>query len=176
MSKFLIHQSNRYKAYIILPKGWLGKHEPNNSWTSKIINWRLKIPNGTSYTDHIFGPNKMYMNIEITSLKEAGPELSLEDSEKWFEGFAYRQNLFDESTSKINVLSKDHFTATYWRINHSGAQYIKKYCLYIDEQEYLTTAILADILRGEDKPNHVLLSYKETIYDTIVKSFNLEMK
>lgn len=118
----------------------------------------------------------MFINIIVTPLKPDEPEPSIEDAEEYFDGLAYRQNLFGESTGRIEVLSKEHFTATYYRTNPAGALLIKKYCLYMDRLEYLITAGLANISRGEGRPDEAELRKKENIYDNIVKSFALEKK
>ena len=118
----------------------------------------------------------MFINISVTPMKQDEPEPSIETASEYFDGLAYRQNLFEESTSRIEILSKDHFTATYYRTNPTGAQLIKKYCLYIERLEYLITAVLANVSRGEGRPDETGVSKKEDIYDNIVKSFVLEKK
>ena len=132
--------------------------------------------NDTSLLKSIIGPDQMFINIVVTALKQDEPEPSIEFTSEYFDGLAYRQNLLDESTSTIKVLSKDHFTATYYRTTPAGAQLIKKYCLYIERLEYLITVILANISRGEGRPDETKVNEKENIYDSIVKSLVLEKK
>jgi len=176
MKKYFVCQTDIYKSYIFLPEDWSGVMRNISSWTLNIGGVFSKAENDTSLTKSIIGPNQMFINIVVTPLKQDEPEPSIEDTNEYFDGLAYRQNLFDESTSRIKVLSKDHFTAKYYRTNPAGIQLIKKYCLYIKRLEYLITAILAYVSRGEGRPDDVEVSKKEYIYDNIVKSFVLEKK
>jgi hypothetical protein len=176
MKKYFICQTDVYKSYIFLPDDWSGIFRRIFSWIIDIVTIFQKPQNDTSLVKSIIGPNQMFINIIVTPLKQDEPEPSIESTSEYFDGLAYRQNLFDESTSTIKVLSKDHFTATYYRATPAGAQLIKKYCLYIERLEYLITAILANISRGEGRPDQNTVSEKEIIYDGIVKSFVLEKK
>lgn len=132
--------------------------------------------NDASLIKSIIGPDQMFINIVVTPLKQAEPEPSIDFTSEYFDGLAYRQHLFEEATSTIKVLSKDHFTAKYYRTTPAGAQLIKKYCLYIERLEYLITAVLANMSRGEGKPDETKVSERENIYDSIVKSLVLEKK
>lgn len=176
MEKYFICQTDGYKAYIFLPDNWTGIFKRIFSWAINIVTIFQKPQNDVSITKSIFGPDQMFINIIVTPLKQGEPEPSIESTSKYFDGFAYRQNLFDESTGTIRVLSKDQFTATYYRATPAGAQLIKKYCLYVERLEYLITAILANISHGEGRPDQTKVSEKEIIYDRIVKSFVLERK
>jgi len=118
----------------------------------------------------------MFINIIVTPLRQEEAEPSIDETREYFDGFAYRQNLFEESTSTIEVLSKDHFTATYYRTNPEGAQFIKKYCLNIERMEYLITAVLANASKNEGRPDEAKANEKERIYDNIVQSLYLEAK
>ena len=118
----------------------------------------------------------MFMNIVVTPLRPEETKPSIEQTYDYFEEFAYRQNLFEASTGKIQVLSTKHFTARYYRTNSAGAQLIKKYCLYIDSIEYIITAVLANVSRNEGRPDEEEVGKKETIYDGIVQSLFLETK
>ena len=176
MKKYFICQTDVYKSYIFLPDNWSGIFRRMFSWIIDIVTILQNPQNDASLTKSIVGPNQMFINIIVTPLKQDEPEPPIESTSQYFDGLAYRQNLFEELTSTVTVLSKDHFTATYYRANHAGAQLIKKYCLYIDRSEYLITAILANISRGEGRPDETKVSEKENIYDSIVKSFVLEKK
>ncbi len=118
----------------------------------------------------------MFINIVVTPLGQEEAEPSVEETRRYFEGFAYRQNLFDESTSTIEVLLKTHFTAKYYRTNANGAQLIKKYSLYVERMEYLITVTLANISRDEERPDEAKVNENEKVYDTIVRSLYLEAK
>ncbi len=176
MKKYFICQTDVYKSYIFLPEDWYGVLRHISSWAFNIGGVFSKAQNDTSLTKSIIGPNQMFINIVVTPLKQDEPEPPMEDTNKYYEGFAYRQHLFEESTCKIKILSKDQFTAKYYRTSPTGAQLIKKYCLYIERLEYLITAILANVSRGEGRPDDAEVSKKEIIYDNIVKSFILERK
>lgn len=176
MKKYFVCQTGIYKSYIFLPEDWSGIMRHISSWALNISGVFSKAQNDTSLSKSIIGPNQMFINIVVTPLKQDEPEPSIEDTNEYFDGLAYRQNLFDESKSTIKVLSKDHFTATYYRRTPVGAQLIKKYCRYIERLEYLITATLANISRGEGRPDQTKVSEKEIIYDGIVKSFVLEKK
>jgi len=118
----------------------------------------------------------MLINIVVMPLRPEEAEPSIETTREYFEGFSYRQNLFEASTGKIEVLSKEHFAAKYYRTNPMGAQLIKKYCLYIERIEYLITAVLANVSKNEGRPDEAEVDKKETIYDSIVQSLFLEAK
>ncbi len=176
MKKYFVCQTGVYKSYLFLPDDWSGIFRYIFSWIINIATVFQSTQNDASLIKSIIGPNQMLINIVVTPLKQDEPEPSIEFTSDYFDGLAYRQNLFEESTSTIKVLSKDHFTAKYYRTTPAGAQLIKKYCLYVERLEYLITAILANISHGEGRPDETKVNEKENIYDSIVKSLVLEKK
>ncbi len=176
MKKYFICQTKSYKTYFILPDDWSGILRYISSWMINIGGIFIRAQNDYSLTKSILGPNRMFINIVVTPLKPKEAEPSIEKSREYFEGIAYKQNLFEESTSTIEVFSKDHFTAKYYRINSMGAQLIKKYCLYVERIEYLITTVLANASKNEGRPDEAVVNEKEKIYDSIVKSLYLEAK
>ncbi len=176
MKRYFVCQTHVYKSYLFLPDDWSGISRYIFSWITNIVTVFQSMQNNASLIKSIIGPDQMFINIVVTPLKQDEPEPSIEFTCEYFDGLAYRQNLFEVSTSTIKALSKDHFTATYYRITPAGAQLIKKYCLYIERLEYLITTVLANISRGEGRPDETKVSEKENIYDSIVKSLVLEKK
>jgi hypothetical protein len=146
------------------------------SWIINIAGVFTKAQGDYSLTKSILGPNGLFINIVVTPLGQKEAEPSVEETRRYFEGFAYRQNLSDESTGTIEVLAKTHFTAKYFRTNANGAQLIKKYSLYVERMEYLITVTLANILRDEERPGEAKVNENENVCDTIVRSLYLETK
>jgi len=176
MNRYFVCQTKSYKTYIILPHDWSGVLRYTLSWVINIGGVFTRTQNDYSLTKSILGPNRMLVNIVVTPLRPQEAEPSIETTREYFEGFSYRQNLFEASTGKIEVLSKEYFTAKYYRINSMGAQLIKKYSLYIERMEYLITAILANVSKDGQRPDEAEVNKKENIYDSIVQSLFLEAK
>jgi hypothetical protein len=176
MNKFFVCQTNSYKTYIILPDDWSGVLRIILSRIIDIGSIFARTQNDHSLTKSILGPNRMFINIVVTPLKQGEAEPSMETTSDYFEGLSYTHNFFEMSTSKIEVLSKEHFTAKYYRINPVGVQLFKKYCLYIERLEYLFTTVLANVSKNEDRPDESVVSKKEYIYDNIVQSLFIKTK
>ena len=174
MIKYFVCQTNLFKTYIFLPNNWSGVTRKFFSWMINIKNIVFGVPNNPSLSKSILGPSRMFINITVTPLRQGETEPTIDETHDYFEGFSYRQNLYEPSTSTINVLSKDRFTAKYYRVNSRGAQLIKKYCLYDRGVEYLITTVLANVPREGERPPETEVIEKENIYDNIVRSFLVE--
>jgi hypothetical protein len=176
MNRYFICQTKSYKTYIILPDDWSGVLRYTLSWIINIGCVFTRSQHDYSLTKSILGPNRMFLNIIVTPLRLEEAEPSIEATHEYFEGFSYRENLFEASTGTIEVLGNECFTARYYRINPRGAQLIKKYCLYSERIEYLITAVLANISKDGEEPDEAQVTKKESIYDGIVQSLFLEAK
>jgi hypothetical protein len=173
MKKYYICQTRSHKTYITLPDDWSGIPEHILSQAVNIGSVFTRDQNDDSLTKTILGPNQMFMNIVVTPLRQGEAEPTIESTSEYFDGLAYRQNLFETLTGKIEVRSKDHFTVKYYRIHSAGAQFIKKYCLYIERLEYLITTVLANVSKDDGRPDETEMNKKENIYDKIVQSLYL---
>ena len=178
MRTYFICQTDSYKTCVVLPDEWSGLLR---RILSKIFDFGgvfliFRSDYDYSLSKTIFGPNRMFLHINIRRLLQEEAEPSIEMTRDYFEGLSYRQNYHEVSTNTIDVLSKRHFTAKYYRINRSGAQYNKKYCLYIERLEYLFTAVLASVTRDQGRPEESAIMRNENTYDDIVRSLHLVEK
>ena len=111
-----------------------------DSWSSPLIDLFLRLltairylgnPSGiVSDTRTLTGPNGKYFNIVITPLSEDEAEPTIADTKRFFEGYAYRQNLNVMAAGTINVANKEHFWATFFRMGHGKVVLFKKYSLF----------------------------------------------
>ena len=170
MYKYFICQTKLSKTYLILPDDWSGILWNGLSWAITFASVFTKGQNDYSLEKSILGPKRMFINIIVTPLRQGEPEPTIEATSEYFEGLSYRQNLFETCVERIEVQSKEHFTAKYYRANSVGAQMFKKYCLYINKMEYLITTVLANVSKGNGRPEEAEIIEKENIYDKIVQS------
>lgn len=173
------YKSKRYGFQMSIPDDWSGSltidlieylSHPESDWEG------LSGKRTDSRT--IVGPNGKYLNILVTPLLENEPEPTINDTEEFFDGWAFRQNLIDIKRGTINVANKEHFWATYYQglfslVPGRQVQFFKKYCLYLNRVEYLLTAGLYCVNAGEKLPTDQDLSESEKIFDEIVSSMKL---
>ena len=176
MRSYSLCQTKFYKSQIALPEDWSGILR---RLLSRFLDFRWAFFG--SREDHslsktILGPNRMFLHANIRPLLQGESEPSIDMTREYFEGLSYRQNYYEVSTDTIEVLSKEHFTATYYRTNGIGAQYNKKYCLYIERLEYLFTAVLASVSKDQGRPDEAGISKNEKTYDEIIRSLHLLKK
>lgn len=176
MNKYMICQTKTYKTYFMIPDDWSGILQSLFSLIINIVGIFIEPQNNKSLSRSLIGPDRMFINIVVTPLKPGEEEQSIEKTREFFEGFSYRQGLFQSSTSKIEVMSKEIFTAKYYRKNSNGVQLIKKYFLYIEKMEYLITTGLSNISKNDGEPDLTEITKKENIYDSIVQSLFLQAK
>ena len=170
-------KSKHYGFQLSIPDGWSG---------SLAIDLLENVPNTVKYrrdssgkaTDSrtIVGPDGKYLTISITPLSENEPEPTIDETDEYFDGLAYRQSLHVIATGTINIANKEHFWATYYRmtlIGQSQIRFFKKYCLFLNRTEYLITAGLWSVLPGDKLPTDQMLEDSEKVYDEIVSSFEL---
>ena len=81
------------------------------------------------------------------------------------------------SKSRDVDLRRIHANSTGYIVKkYRGVDFDWLYVLTPEGLEYLITAVLANISRGEGRPDQTKVSEKEIIYDGIVRSFTLEKK
>lgn len=171
------YRSRCYGFQLSIPDGWSG---------SLAIDLLENLPDTGKYpwdssgkvTDSrtVVGPDGKYLNISITPLSENEPEPTTGETEEYFDGLAYRQNLHVIATGTINVANKEHFWATYYRmtlVGQSQLRFFKKYCLFLNRTEYLIAAALWNAFPGDKLPTDQMLQDSEEVYDEIVSSFEL---
>ncbi len=167
-------QSHRFGFRISLPEGWRSSRKEFLSRLSENVRI-LGNPSQRLYYDRTFlGPEGKYLHILITPSLENEPEPTINETEAYFDDLSYRQNLHVINTGSIKVLNKDHFWATYYRMSLIGnkqTEFFKKYCLYLNNAEYLLTALLYLANSDIKPPTDQMLKVQETIYDGIITSF-----
>jgi hypothetical protein len=129
---------------------------------------RTKKP---SYIRILNGPQKAYIHFIITLLYNNEPEPSIEETNKYFEGLTNRQNLFEIDTGTINIFHKDHFCTTYYRMRLIGItqiQFFRKYCIYLNRNEYIATSFLYGASQREHLPTDQLIEEKVRQSDNIL--------
>ena len=146
-----------------------------DGWSSPLmIDLFNRLSGGGSDSKILVGPNGKYLQVLMTPLSEDEPEPTIDETEEYFDGLAYRQSLHVVATGTIRVANKEHFWATYYRmklIRVSQIQFFKKYCLYLNRIEYLLTAGLHFASAGQKLPTDDMIRDSEGVYDEIVLSF-----
>jgi hypothetical protein len=176
MIKYFVCQRRENNTYILLPDNWSGIIRSIISFFISLIGAIISEPEKYEFNKTILGPNRLFLHINVRPLRRDETEPTILQTSNYFEGLLYRQNLFEGTTGKIKVLNKDHFTAKYYRINKYNAQYIKKYCLYINGLEYLFTAVLANVGKDQGRPDEDKIIDTEKVYDGIIQSLYLVHK
>lgn len=174
--KIYKYKSKHYGFQISISDRWSGSPVDLFFRLQNAIKSVQKTPGKVSDSKTVVGPNGKYMNILITPLLANEPEPTINETEEYFDGLAYRQNLHVMATGTINVANKEHFWATYYRmtlIGQSQLQFYKKYCLFLNRTEYLITAGLWSASSGDKLPTDQMLEDSEKVYDEIVSSFEL---
>jgi hypothetical protein len=127
----------------------------------------------------IVGPNGKYLNMLITPLLNSEHEPTVDETDRYFDGLSYRQNLNVIRTGSISISNKQHFCATYYRgfllslATGGQMQFIKKYCIYLNRVEYLFTAGLYNVSAREKTPTDQDLEESEKVFDEMVLSLEL---
>ena len=154
------YESKRFGFQLSIPDGWsdssLGLL---TSLTDGNVNpWISSSEASDART--IVGPDGEFLNILITPLSEDTPEPTIDETDEYFDGLSYRQDLHVMATGTINVADKEHFWASYYRMSLFGSgtlQFYKKYCLLLNRVEYLVTAVLWSPSPGEGPPTGQML-------------------
>jgi hypothetical protein len=171
------YKSKHYGFQVSIPDDWGSSRMLDLAVRLSGANEYLQDPSGKVSDERtLLGPNRKYLHILITSLLEHEPVPTINETEEYFDGLTYRQNLNVIATGTINVANKEHFWATYYRMTLMGPsqiQFFKKYCLYLNRVEYLITAGLYFASSGEELPTDQMIEDNERIYDEIVLSFKL---
>lgn len=171
------YKSKHFGFQMSIPDGWSGSLMTDLFVRlSGIGKYLGKSSEKVSDSKTLLGPNGKHLNILITPLLENEHEPTINDTEEYFDGLTYRQNLNVIATGTINIADKEHFWATYYRmtlIGPSQIQFFKKYCLYLNRAEYLFTAGLYSAISGEKLPTDQMIKDNEKVYGEIVSSFKL---
>ncbi len=177
MTKTYKYKSKLLAFQVSIPDDWSGSPMTDLFAQLSETDKLLHDPSGkVSDSITLLGPNSRYLHILITPLLQHEPEPTIKETEEYFEGLSYRQNLNVIATGTINVSSKEHFWATYYKmtlIGQSQIQFFKKYCLYLNRVEYLLTAGLYFASSGQKLPTDQVIKASERNYDEVVLSFKL---
>ena len=171
-------KSKHYGFKISIPDNWRRSPVDFLFRLENAIKSVEKKPGKISDSTTVVGPNGRYLNVLITPLLANEPEPTISETEEYFDGLTYRQNLHVIATGTIKVVKKEHFWATYYRMTLIGQkqlEFFKKYCLFLNRVEYLITAGLWSASSGDKLPTDKLLQDTEKIYDNIVTSFELSI-
>lgn len=121
----------------------------------------------------LLGPQGRFLHILATPLADAAP--ALDDTRAFFEGLARRQGLKLLASGAIPAAGAEHFWAIYVAPPERGKPVIriyKKYCLYLQQVEYLLTAELYALPEDARLPARQELDDRARAYDDIVRSFS----
>jgi hypothetical protein len=174
--KIYKYKSRHYGFQISIPDRWSGSRVDLSYRLQNAIKSVQRTPGEISDSRTVVGPNGKFLNILITPLLANEPEPTIKETEEYFDGLAYRQNLHVIATGTINIANKEHFWATYYRmtlIGQSQILFFKKYCLFLNRAEYLLTAGLYSASSGQKVPTSQMIKDSERVYDEIVLSFKL---
>ena len=171
------YKSKHFGFQMSIPDGWSGSLMRDLLARLSDTNEYLGNSSGkVSDSRTVLGPNGKYLNIMITPLLENESEPTINETEEYFDGLTYRQNLHVIATGTINVANKEHFSVTYYRmalIGQNQLQFFKKYSLCLNRTEYLITASLWSASSGGKLPTDQMIKDNEKVYDEIVSSFKL---
>jgi hypothetical protein len=174
------YKSKHFGFQILIPDDWSGSLMVDLIDRLRHTDASFGTSSGKkSDSKTIVGPDRKYLNVLITPLLENELEPTINQTEEYFEGLTYRQNLNVIATGTIFVASREHFWATYYRgflmslVAGGQIQFFKKYCLYLNRAEYLFTAGLYFVKAGEKLPADQEIGDSEKIFDDMVSSMKL---
>lgn len=174
--KTYTHKSKDLGLQVSIPDGWSALPTMGSHGYPSGDNQFLRAPSGTLSESTLLGPHGESLHILLTVLPEGKPEPTIAETEEYFDGLTYRENLNIIATGTIRVAGQEHFWATYYRMTLLGPsqiQFFKKYCLYLKGVECLLTAGLCPASAGRRLPTDQMIKDSERVHDEIILSIRL---